>query len=288
VTILLTGATGFVGRNVAHGLVAAGADVRAVTRTPASAHLPEGVDVVRGDLSDPTTLASALEGVDRLYLFPSPETAREIVRLAVRAGVQRVVVLSSGAVTTGYDTDFHLPVERAVKESGLDWTFVRPGEFATNKLHLWVPSIRAESAVYDPFPKAVGVPMHERDVADVALIALLQDGHAGQAYTIVGPEPLTHQEQADQIGAAIGREISFKDATVQECLEYYTRLGGWAAANARFLLGLEDYSSNETTPETEKQWEKTDVEPLPTAESVTGRPARTFAEWACDHADDFR
>ena len=287
-TILVTGATGFVGRNVVHGLAAAGADVRAVTRNPAAAHLPEGVDVIRGDLNDPATLAPALDGVDRLYLFPSPQTAREIVRLAVRAGVQRVVVLSSGAVTTGYDTEFHLPVERAVEESGLDWTFVRPGEFATNKLHLWAPSIRAESAVYDPFPNAVGVPTHERDVADVALIALLEDGHAGRAYTLVGPGPLTHQEQADQIGAAIGREVSFAGATVQQCLDYYTRLGGWAAANARFLLGLEDYSHNPSTPETQKRWAKSEVPPLPTAESVTGRPARTFAEWARDHADDFR
>lgn len=287
-TILVTGATGFVGRNVVRGLVEAGADVRALSRDPATAHVPAGVELVGGDLSDPASLVPALDGVDRMYLFPVAATAGEVVSLAKRAGVRRIVVLSSGAVTTGYDTDFHLPVERAVEESGLEWTHVRPGEFATNALHMWASSIRAESAIYDPFPKAIAVPTHERDTADVAVLALLGDGHAGKAYTVVGPESLTHQEQADLIGAAIGREVRFKDATVQECLEYYTSLGGWAAANAPFLLGLEDYASNETTPENEQVWDEAEIEPLPTAQSVTGRPARTFAEWARDHAEDFR
>lgn len=287
-TILVTGATGFVGRNVVRGLVEAGADVRALSRDPSTARVPAGVELVRGDLSDPASLAPVLNGIDRMYLFPVAATAREVVAMARQAGVRRVVVLSSGAVTTGYDTDFHLPVERAVEESGLEWTHVRPGEFATNALHMWAPSIRAESAIYVPFPKAIGVPTHERDTADVAVLALLGDGHAGKAYTIVGPESLTHAEQADLIGAAIGRQVHIKDATAQECLAYYTSLGGWAAANAPFLLGLEDYSSNETTPEDEQVFDEAEVEPLPTAESVTGRPARTFAEWARDHADDFR
>jgi uncharacterized protein YbjT (DUF2867 family) len=285
--ILVTGATGWVGRNVVRGLVAAGADVHALSRNPA-AKVPDGVGVVRGDLSDPDSLADALAGVERMYLFPVPETAREVVAQAVKAGIRRIVVLSSGAVTTGYDTDFHLPVERAVEESGLEWTHVRPGEFAVNKLHMWGASIRSESVIYDPFPAAIGVPMHERDAADVAVLALTEDGHTGRAHTIVGPETLTHQEMADRIGAAIGHAVRFADATPQECLDYYLRLGGWAAANARFILGLEDYSANETTPDEEKQWEKAETPELPTVESVTGRPARTFAEWAEDHADDFR
>lgn len=286
--ILVTGATGYVGRNVLPQLVSAGVDVRALTRDPARAKVSAGVELVRGDLSWPDSLTEALEGVERMYLFPAPETAREVVARAVKAGVRRIVVLSSGAVTTGYDTDFHLPVERAVEESGLEWTHVRPGEFATNTLQMWAPSIRAENAVYDPRPDAVGVPTHERDVADTAALALLDDGHTGKAYTIVGPQPLTHAEQLDAIAAAVGRELSFKDATAQEALAYYQALGGWAAANAPFLLGLVTYSNEETTPEAEHQYDKDAVEQHPTAESITNRPGRTFAQWAQDHADDFR
>jgi uncharacterized protein YbjT (DUF2867 family) len=286
--ILVTGATGFVGRNVLPQLVSAGAEVRALTRDPAKAKVPAGVELFRGDLGEPNSLTEALIGVERMYLFPAPETAREIVARAVKAGVRRIVVLSSGAVTTGYDTEFHLPVEQAVEESGLEWTHVRPGEFATNTVHMWAPSIRVENAVYDPYPDAVGVPTHERDVADIAALALLEDGHTGKAYTIVGPETLTHAEQVDAIAAAVGRELSFKDVSVQDALAYYQALGGWAAANAPFLLGLVTYSNEETTAEAAQEYDKAAVEQHPTAENVTNRPGRTFAQWARDHADDFR
>jgi uncharacterized protein YbjT (DUF2867 family) len=111
-TILVTGAAGNIGRIVVERLVAAGASVRALTRDPRKA-FPPGVDVVAGDLADPPTLQGAFDGVERLYLFPVPATARAVAGLARRAGVRRAVVLSSGAVTGGYDTDFHLPVERA-------------------------------------------------------------------------------------------------------------------------------------------------------------------------------
>ena len=109
-TILVTGATGNVGRLVVDQLIKAGASVRALTRDPSTAALPAGAEVAAGDLTRPSSLAEALDGVDRMYLFPVAETAREVVDLAKRAGVRRIVVLSSGAVTTGYDTDFHLPV----------------------------------------------------------------------------------------------------------------------------------------------------------------------------------
>src|SRR3990170_32540 len=98
-TILVTGATGHVGRQVVAQLVAAGAPVRALTRNPATAAFPAGVEVVRGDLLDPESLEPALTGVDRLYLFPEPRTATEVVAAAERAGVRRIVTLSSGAVT---------------------------------------------------------------------------------------------------------------------------------------------------------------------------------------------
>jgi uncharacterized protein YbjT (DUF2867 family) len=164
-TTVVTGASGTVGRSLVARLAQAGEPVRAVTRNPATARFPAGVQVVHGDLADPETLPAALAGAERLHLFPFPETAREVVALAREAGVRRVTLLSSGSVTAGYDTDYQLPVEQAVEASGLAWTHLRPGEFAANRLALWGPSIRTERVVRWPFPDEVGIPIHEADIA---------------------------------------------------------------------------------------------------------------------------
>jgi uncharacterized protein YbjT (DUF2867 family) len=287
-TILVTGATGNVGRNVVDRLVAAGADVRALTRDPANAQFPEGVRVVAGDLAAPESLGGVFDDVDKVFLFPVPETARQVVAAATAAGVRHVVVLSSAAVTAGYDTHFHQPVEQAVEESGMAWTHVRPGEFALNKLYLWGPMVRAESVVRDPFPEALEIPTHEADIADVAAIALLGAGHEGKAYSLVGPAAISHRRQAEAISEALGREVRFELVTADEAREFYRKQGGWAEANADFLLGFEDYSGTEAEPEGEQRWEAAEIPELPTGEDVTGKPARTFAEWAVDHAEDFR
>lgn len=289
-TTLVTGATGNVGRLVVNRLAAAGEHVRALTRTPGRASFPHGVEVVRGDLATPATLATAFEGVTRFYLFPVAATARVVVSLARDAGVRRVVVLSSGAVTGGYDTGFHLPVERAAEESGLEWTHVRPGEFALNKLWMWGPSIRSERVVRDPFPDAGGFLVHEADIADVAATALLEDGHGGAAYDVSGPARVGNREQVEAIAAAVGHEIRHEVITREEARERYMRQGGFAAANAGFLLGFEDYSGTRITDaatEPAVAAEAATTPEPPTAETVTGRPARTFAEWARDHARDF-
>ncbi|RNL82824.1 SDR family oxidoreductase [Halostreptopolyspora alba] len=233
-TVLVTGATGNVGRLVVDRLLAAGVGVRAMTRTPAAARLPDEVEVVRGDLTRPDTLPPVLHGVGRMFLFPEPATARAVVERAVAAGVRRVVTLSSGAVTSGDDTDFHLPVERAVRESGLEWTHVRPGEFMLNKLWLWGPSIRAERVVHDPYPEAAWYPVHERDIADVAAAALLNGGHSGNAYTLNGPELVNHRDQVAAIADALGEEVRFERVTPEHARERYLAQGGFAAEMADF------------------------------------------------------
>ncbi|MFI9552845.1 SDR family oxidoreductase [Nonomuraea endophytica] len=286
--VLVTGATGNVGRLVTKGLVDAGVKVRALTRNPARAQLPDDVDVMAGDLTQPDTVRPALADVDRMYLFPEASTAREVVALAARAGVRRVVVLSSGAVTGGYDTTFHLPVERAVEESGLEWTHVRPGEFAANKLSLWGPSIRAERVVRDANPDSGWFPVHEQDIADVALAALLEDGHVGKVYDVNGPSLISLRDQVRAIAAAIGEEIRFEELSPVEARKVYLAQGGFAAEAADFLLGFTDYAGNPADPEEAADFDPAELGPLPTAEVVTGRPARTFAQWARDHAADFR
>lgn len=331
--ILVTGATGTVGRNVVAGLLEAGAGagvrVRALTRNPATAALPGGAEVVPGDLAEPATLRAALAGVDRLYLFPVAETAREVVALAREAGVRRVVTLSSGAVTNGFDTTYHLPVERAVEDSGVAWTHVRPGEFAANKLALWGPSIREHRTVYHPSPEDAWFPVHERDIADVAVAALLDeaDAHAGAAHTLNGPELLTLRDQVRAVAEALGEEIHFERTSREEARERYLAQGGFAAENADFLLGFETYDGAPATPDATAPsaaapdtaaphatapdttapgatapdttaphatapdaaaFDPATLGPQPTTRDAIGQPARTFAQWARDHAADFR
>jgi uncharacterized protein YbjT (DUF2867 family) len=292
VRVLVTGATGNVGRLVVEQLVAAsalssgGVQVRAMSRNPHEARFPESVEVVFGDLTDPAGLSRVLAGVDRMYLFPVASTARQVVGLAREAGVERIVVLSSLAVTSGADTNMHLPVEQAVEEFGPQWTHVRPGEFMLNKLLLWGQSIRAEGVVYEPFPEAAWWPVHEGDVADVAVLALLQDGHDGRVYNLSGPEFITRREQVRAIAAATGRDVRLEVVTPEQARDHYRRQGGFAARYADFLLGFTDYQGNQRDPATAGYPATTG--PRPTAHSVTGHPARTFAEWARDHADDFR
>lgn len=281
--VLVTGATGQVGRHVVEQLVAAGQEVVALTRR-AAVDFPAEVTVVRGDLLDPSSIP--FDGVSRMYLFPEPRTAREVVARAVDAGVERIVTLSSGAVTGGFDTDFQLPVEQAVEASGCEWTHVRPGDFASNTLRLWGPMIRASRVVRYAQPLAPSLAIHEGDIAAVAVTALLSDGHAGRWYDLTGPALLTRGDQVAAIGAALGEEVRFEEVSAAEAREILVAQGGWGAENADYLLGFANYSADGPSFE-DVDWSEALV-PLPTVAEVTGRPARTFAQWAHDNAEAFR
>ncbi|MDT7646488.1 MAG: hypothetical protein QOC75_3488 [Pseudonocardiales bacterium] len=273
--ILVTGATGNVGGSVVRQLLEAGENIRALTRDPGAARLPAGVDVVGGDLADPSTLAGVFDGIDRMFLFPVPATAAAVTELAVRAGVRRVAVLSSSAVTQPGDnmvSVMHRTVEDAVLRSGLDATFVRPGGFATNTLS-WAPSVRAEGVVRAPYPGAAMNSIHEADIAAVATAALLDDKHAGAAYQLTGPASITQAEQVRAIAAATGREVRFEELTPERARAAMAQV--MPAEIADLMLGYLAGSVD------------TVAEVLPTVEQVTGRPARTYAEWAADHAADF-
>jgi uncharacterized protein YbjT (DUF2867 family) len=281
--ILVTGATGNVGRHAVSQLLGAGATVRALTRDPGSARLPDGVEVVRGDLADPGGLGATLEGVESVFLvWPtlSADHAAPATLQAIAKHARRIVYLSARGVPDdpGEQAESilgsHARVERLIEESGMEWTFLRPGGFATNTLG-WAPQIRAEGVVRWMYGAAARSLIHERDIAAVAIHALTQDGHAGAKYVLTGPETLTQVEQVHAIGAAIGRPLRFEEVSPDTVRQLMIAQGMPASLVEAIISGHAAMVSN--------------PEPVTrTVEELTGTPARTYQEWATDHADDFR
>lgn len=266
-TILVTGATGSIGRRVVDHLLAGGAsNVRALTTDPARAALPAGVELVEGYLRRIETMPAALAGVDRMYLAPAPETVGAVVALAREAGVGHIVDLS-GEPESWWGT-----VSDAVEASGVEWTHLWPGDFMEN-LTVWAPQVRTAGAVREPYPTATSAPIAMDDVAAVAATALLGTGHAGRAYSLTGPQALTRVELARQIGRALGREVPFVTVSRDEAVAL---LGATMGENAGW------YVDHVLAPSVTGPTQVTTV-----VEQVIGRPATTFAAWARAHVDRF-
>jgi uncharacterized protein YbjT (DUF2867 family) len=276
-TILVTGATGNIGRHVVDRLMQAGVQVRALTRNPDAANLPDSVEIIQGDLDFPETLPAAFEDIEYMYLFPVPTTATEVAELAKKSGVRRIVVLSSGSAP--WEAKYHpsglyyLLVERAVEAAGVEWTHVRPTGLMLNSL-TWAETIRAESVVRAPYGAASYPHVHEADVAEAATAALLDDGHVGKKYIVSGPESITQIEQARAIGAAIGRDIRFEELTPDQARKL------WGKFMTADDIDLELMILEESVTKPKNVWK--------TFEQITGRSGRTFAQWAVEHANDFR
>ncbi|GAA2263873.1 NAD(P)H-binding protein [Streptomyces amakusaensis] len=270
-THLVTGATGTVGRRLVRELLDRGHSVRALTRDPARADLPAGVETVRGDLTDPESLAAALQGVTGLHLitfggpyFTPLETGPRILELAREAGVRRITVLHGGGPT---------PLEDAVRASEFGWTVLMPVEFMSNALE-WAESVRTDGEVREPFTDRLSAMVHEGDIGAVAAVALTEDGHGGQEYVITGPQVLTIADKTETLAAARGGAIRLVELTEEEAVARW-RAAGQSEEVVDFLLMV----YRDTPPVG-----RTVVD---TVERVTGRPARTFAEWAKEHAGVF-
>jgi uncharacterized protein YbjT (DUF2867 family) len=283
--ILVTGATGTVGREVVNLLLDDGHEVAAVTRNPTAAELPGGAHVVGGDLSRPQTLTSALRGVEAVLISPralgdatAGAVSAELLALAAEQGAERVVALSALTVQypAGYRrfADAFKAVEDAVKASGLQWTFLRSADYAANAL-AWAPQIRSSSVVRGAYGDAATSTIHERDVAAVAARALVNPAHAGHAYVLTGPQSLTQRDKVRLIGEAIGKELSFEELPPEQLRQAMLAQGLPEDVPDRLLGSLADYAK----------------QPGPssnTVEQVLGRPALTFAKWAAEHAAAFR
>ena len=278
--ILVTGATGRVGRQVVSQLLATEARVRALTRNPEAAGLPPGVEVVRGDLTVPASLDECLADVDAVFLVwtaPADAVPAAVERMARHA--RRIVFLSSPHRTPhpffqqpNPMAALHAEIERTIAASGLGWTFLRPGMFAANARLWWAPQIRAGDVVRWPYAAAPTAPIDERDIAAVAVRALLEDGHDGAEHVLTGPQSLTQLEQVATIGEVIGRPLRFEEMSPEEARREFPApppvvnmlLDAWAAALGQPALVTS------------------------TVAEITGRPARTFRDWVTDHAEEFR
>ncbi|KMS66724.1 FMN-dependent NADH-azoreductase [Streptomyces viridochromogenes] len=278
--IVVTGATGNVGRALVERLVDAGRPVRALTRDPQRAGLPARAEAVRFDPGRPAAL---FEGATKLFLYvqAAGEQAENLLAAARAAGVRHVVLLSSGIIQEGADEArashpihvIHATVERQIRDSGLAWTFLRPNAFAVNALH-WAPQIRVGDRVRGVFADGLGAPIHEDDIAAVAERALLDDGHEGAVHRLTGPEAISNAGQVEEIGRAVGRPLEFVEMPPEQAgPELFPSL---PPQMLQPLLKAFEATVG-VTPEI------TD-----TVQKITGEPARTFARWAEDHADDFR
>ena len=275
--ILVTGATGTIGRRLVPLLAARAIPVRAMTRNPAGIPPAASVDVVRGDFDDPASLAAAVAGADTVFLLtaqaaPSARHDLALLDAARAAGVRRVVRLSAigtgqphGEGTVGAAHDV---ADQAVRASGLDWTLLRPTTFASNTLW-WADAIRAGV----PVPNLLGDGrqgiVDPDDVAAVAALVLASPGpdHTGRVYTLTGPELLSVPDQAAILAAALGRPVELIDTLPAVAGERMRADGMDPAAVEQIVTG--------------SSWARAGHNAILTDDvaAVVGRPPTPFATW---------
>lgn len=278
--IVVTGATGNVGRPLTQALAEAGRQVTAVSRHAAA--MPDGVRHVAADLAEPTSLTTALDGAEALFLLLSGDLhapgARpaDLIGLAAARGVRRVVLLSSQGVATrplGPSRVAMRALEDALRESGLEWAVLRPGGFASNAL-AWAESVRTRGAVAAPFGD-VGVPVIDpADIAEVAAACLLDDRHTGGVYELTGPEVITPRRQAEAIAAALGSPVRFHELTRDEARAEMTRfVPAELADDTLDIISAPNPAELRISPDTER---------------VLGRAPRPFDDWVTRNIAAFR
>ncbi|MCW2914195.1 MAG: Oxidoreductase [Actinomycetia bacterium] len=281
--ILVTGATGNIGRELVRELDAKGAKLRVLVRDPArAAGLPERAERVVGDLGEPATLTPAFAGVDKLFLLTQGiGTDYTVAALAAAeaAGVSHIVHLSAFNVLGDPMPAmgrWHHEREEIIRASGIPATFLRPGGFMTNALD-WVPTIREGGFVLDPIGPGRYAPIDPADIAAVAALALTEDGHQGKEYVLTGDEVFTVTEQVRIIAEAIGLDIEVREAATPA-----------QAVQSRFPNGAPKALADAITEGFALMRADTVGFRTDTVERLLGRRPRTFADWCARNASAFR
>ena len=276
-TVLVIGATGRTGRHVVDGLLERGASVRALVRHPPTADLPQTVSVIEGVIEDRAALGTAATGADAAFLlwpgFDGGAVQDVVGNLAAHVG--HIAYLSAARLQggrSGVMDGVYADVEAAIAATDATWTFLRAGGFAANTLE-WAEQIRTGDVVRTPFPDAARPLVHERDLADAAVRALLDPGLAGRAFELTGSDTLTQREQVAALGASLRRELRVDTQPLEEARAHYA-----AAMGADFAAGaLRHWATLVDDPEQVRDG----------VQQVLGRPPRPFSEWARDHVADF-
>jgi uncharacterized protein YbjT (DUF2867 family) len=275
-TILVTGATGNVGRPLVTLLAAAGAEVRAVTRQPDAARLPDGVKAV-------STAAEGLPGASAVFLNSRAlgDELEPLVARARREGATRLVALSAinadddfSRQPSRFRGDRNKEVEQLAVDSGLEWVSLRPTVFITNFFGMWAPQIQAGDVVNGPYQTASTAPIVDRDISAVAAKALLTDELVGQKIPLTGPQAFTNAEMVEVIGSVLGRPLRYQEVPAELVRQRFLGLGfspQFADAYIAFLEATVEKPAL-VTHEVEK---------------ILGRPAETFADAVSAHQDLF-
>lgn len=271
-TIVVTGATGNVGRPLVTELAAAGAHVRAVTRQPRPAGFPAGVEVVG-------SVAEALSGASAVFLNSRAlgEQLDEVVAHCRRTGIAKLVALSAINVDDDFARqpsrfrgDRNKEAEQLAVDSGLSWVSLRPTVFTTNFAGMWSAQIRAGGVVAGPYAAASTAPIVEADIAEVAAQALLTDELVGQRIPLTGPQALTNSELVEVIGTVLDRPLQYQEIPNTAVQQRFLDLGFDADFADAYLAMLA---------------ETLDKPALVThdVEKILGRPALPFAHWVSEH-----
>jgi uncharacterized protein YbjT (DUF2867 family) len=275
-TIVVTGATGNVGRPLVAELLAAGTAVRAISRTPNATGLSPRAEVFR-------SVSAALPGASAVFLNSRAlgDTLPDVVAQCRRAGVAKLVALSAinadddfSRQPSRFRGDRNREVELAAAGSGLAWVSLRPTVFATNFAGMWSAQLRAGDVVFGPYAAASTAPIAESDIAAVAARALLTDEHVGQRIPLTGPHAFTNAELVGVIGAVLGRPLRYQEVPADLVRQRFVDLGfdpQFADAYTAMLAETVDKPALVTH----------DVE------KILGRPALPFAQWVSRHRDLF-
>lgn len=272
---LVTGATGNAGGAVVRALVANGRRVRAlVQRRSASDRWSPDVEPVVGDLNRPETLRPAFSDVEAVFMLSGYDQLPVTLEEMRRAGVARIVMLSSSAAPSGDMTNavarYHILSERAARASGLAWTFLRPNSFMSNTFR-WIAQVRSDDVVRLPFADVRIATIDPDDLGAVAAVALTSRDHEGRAYRLSGPESLLPEEQVHIIGEVIGRDLRFEPQSDEEAKAEMS-----AHMPAEYVDAVFRFFGDGELDESRV---------LPTVEEITGRKPRAFAQWAREHVE---